>query len=312
MAASVKNRLLNLSRQHGRGFDILLVRFALERLLFRLSQSPHRDNYVLKGGMLVTQWLDHDNRETRDIDFLGFGPDDEAATKAVFVEIMRVEVEDGLVFDIDALAASAIREEMEYGGIRLKTCAYLERTRIPVTLDIGFGDALADATQSIDYPSLLGMEQPNIRSYPPEAVIAEKLQAVVVLGLTNGRMKDFYDLWAVPKALPIEEAALDAAIAATFRRRGTPIPHDRPVGLSAAMAEDAAAQQRWKAYIASLELPPVGLGLVVDEIWANLGPSCVRLINAGATHAQWIADKAKSVRSPVGDPSFADPDRRTH
>lgn len=280
VAASVKDRLLNLARQQGRGFDVLLVRFALERLLFRLSQSPHRENYVLKGGMLVTQWLDHDNRETRDIDFLGFGPDDEAAIKAIFAEIMKIEVGDGLVFDTDAIAASAIREEMEYGGIRLKTSAYLERTRIPVTLDIGFGDALADATQNIDYPSLLGMEQPNIRSYPPEAVIAEKFQAVVALGLANGRMKDFYDLWAVPKSLPIEEAALDAAISATFGRRETPIPHDRPVGLSASMAEDAAAQQRWKAYMASLELPPVELGQVIDEIWANLEPSCTRLMKA--------------------------------
>lgn len=260
IAASVKSRLLTMAREQGRVFDILLVRFALERLLFRLSRSAHRDNYVLKGGMLVTQWLEHDNRETRDIDFLGFGPDDEAVIKAIFAEIMTIEVGDGLVFDIDALAASAIREEMEYGGIRLKTCAYLERTRIPVTLDIGFGDALADATQSIDYPSLLGMEQPNIRSYPPEAVIAEKFQAVVALGLANGRMKDFHDLWAVPKSLVIEEAALDAAIAATFERRETPIPHDRPIGLSATMAEDAAAQQRWKAYVASLELRPVDLG----------------------------------------------------
>ena len=280
IAASVKARLLAIAREQGRVFDILLVRFALERLLFRLSRSTHRDNYVLKGGMLVTQWLEHDNRETRDIDFLGFGPDDEAAIKVIFAEIMKIEAGDGLVFDIDALAASAIREEMEYGGIRLKTCAYLERTRIPVTLDIGFGDALADATQTIDYPSLLDMERPSIRSYPPEAVIAEKFQAVVALGLANGRMKDFHDLWAVPRSLPIEEESLDAAIAVTFERRETPIPQERPVGLSIAMAEDTAARQRWKAYMASLELPPVEFGQVIDEIWAMLAPSCTRLAKA--------------------------------
>lgn len=277
IAASVKARLLAMAREQGRVFDILLVRFALERLLFRLSRSAHRDNYVLKGGMLVTQWLEHDNRETRDIDFLGFGPDDQDAIKAIFAEIMSIEAGDGLVFDVDALAASAIREEMEYGGIRLKTNACLERTRIPVTLDIGFGDALADATQNIDYPSLLGMERPSIRIYPPEAVIAEKFQAVVALGLVNGRMKDFHDLWAVPRSLPVRKEALDAAIAATFARRETPVPQERPVGLSVAMAEDAAAQQRWKAYLASLELPPIELGQVIDEIWAGLEPSCARL-----------------------------------
>ncbi len=280
MAASVKARLLNMAREEGRAFDLLLVRFALERLLFRLSLSSHRDNYVLKGGMLVTQWLEHNNRETRDIDFLGFGPPDEAAITAVFAEIMTIETGDGLVFDVDALAASPIREEMEYGGIRLKTSAYLERSRIPVTLDVGFGDALADATRTIDYPSLLDMQQPKIRSYPPETVIAEKFQALVALGLVNGRMKDFYDLWAVPRSLAIEQDALDAAIAATFERRETPIPQERPVGLSVAMAEDPAARQRWKTYLASLEQPHLELGEVIDDIWTSLECSCARLAKA--------------------------------
>lgn len=277
IAASVKARLLTIARQQGRAFDLLLLRFTLERLLFRLSRSQYRDDYVLKGGMLVTQWLGHDNRETRDIDFLGFGADDEQALTAAFTDIMKFDAGDGIVFDVDALRASPIREETEYGGIRLKTSAYLERSRIPVTLDIGFGDALTNATQMIEYPSLLGMEQPRIRSYPPETVMAEKFQAIVVLGLANGRMKDFYDLWAVPKSLPISADALDAAIAATFARRRTPIPSERPVGLSAAMAEDRAAQQRWKAYIASMELPFLPLGEVIDDIWGMLEPSCRRL-----------------------------------
>lgn len=280
IAASVKARLLTMARQQGRTFDLLLLRFTLERLLFRLSRSRYRDDYVLKGGMLVTHWLEHDNRETRDIDFLGFGADDEQAITAAFADIMKIDAGDGIVFDVDALRASPIREETEYGGIRLKTSAYLERSRVPVTLDIGFGDALADARQTIEFPSLLGMEQPHIRSYPPETVMAEKFQAIVVLGLANGRMKDFYDLWAVPKSLPISADALDAAIAATFARRQTPIPSERPVGLSAAMAEDRAAQQRWAAYTASIELPSVQLGEVIDEIWATLEPSCRRL---GAT-----------------------------
>lgn len=277
MAASVKARLLNLARAQGRGFDVILVRFALERLLFRLSRTQYRDSYILKGGMLVSQWLDHDNRETRDIDFLGFGPDSPDAVKAIFAEIMSIDAEDGLVFDIGALTALTIREEMEYGGIRLRTSAYLERTRVPVTLDIGFGDALADASQHIQYPSILGMERPDIRSYPPAAVMAEKFQAVVALGLANGRMKDFYDLWAVPQTLPLDDAELDAALATTFARRSTPIPIERPIGLSLDMAEDPAAQQRWRAYVASLDLPNVALGEVLGEIWATFSVSCARL-----------------------------------
>lgn len=280
MAASVKQRLLNMARAQGRGFDILLVRYTLERLLFRLSQSAHRDSYILKGGMLVTQWLDHDNRETRDADFLGFGEDDAETIKAIFAEIMAIAGDDGLDFDTGTLTATAIREEMEYGGIRLKTNAYLERTRIPVTLDIAFGDALADSSQTIDYPSLLDMERPHIRAYPPAQVIAEKFQAVIALGLANGRMKDFYDLWAVPKAMLVDEQMLDAAIAATFERRGTPIPNEMPTGLSAAMAEDAAAQRRWRAYVESLDLPVPDFNEVLDDIWTLLAPSCTRLRQA--------------------------------
>ena len=279
IAASVKGRLLNMARAQGRNFDILLVRFTLERLLFRLSRSTYRDNYILKGGMLVTQWLDHDNRETRDADFLGFGDGDgDAETiEAIFAEIMAINGDDGLNFDTGELTATAIREEMEYGGIRLKTNAYLERTRVPVTLDIAFGDALDDAGQTIDYPSLLEMDRPNIRAYPPAQVIAEKFQAVVALGLANGRMKDFYDLWAIPAAMPVDSSALDAAIAATFERRATPVPIDRPVGLSEAMAEDVAAQQRWRAYIRSLDIPVPEFAEVLDDIWTLLAPCCVRV-----------------------------------
>lgn len=277
IAASVKQRLLNISREQGRGFDILLVRFALERLLLRLSKSQFRDRFILKGGMLVTQWFDHDNRETRDIDFLGFGSDEPEAVRSIFAEIMQIESDDGLVFDIDAITATPIREAMDYGGIRLRTAAYLEKTRVPVVLDIGFGDALADLGQTIDYPSILGMDRPNIRSYPPASVIAEKFQAVVALGLANGRMKDFYDLWAVPRALEIEDAALDAAIAATFERRGMPVPTERPAGLSEAMAQDPTAQQRWRVYVKSLDLPAADFQSVLDEIWEMLGTSCGRL-----------------------------------
>lgn len=177
MAKSVKDRLLNIARQEGRVFDVVLVRFALERLLYRLSVSEHRDRFVLKGGMLVTVWVENDNRVTRDADFLGYGDPDPERLAADFWEIMAIESDDGLVFDLNALAATAIREEMEYGGTRLKTAAYLEKTRIPVTIDIGFGDAMADATQHLDYPTLLDMPAPHAR----EPVRAHHCVAVIRL-----------------------------------------------------------------------------------------------------------------------------------
>lgn len=277
MAKSVKDRLLIIARKEGRAFDVLLVRFALERLLYRLSVSAHRDRFVLKGGMLVTVWVADDNRVTRDADFLGHGDSDPDHLVADFREIMAIESEDGLVFDIDALAATAIREEMEYGGVRLKTAAYLEKTRIPVTIDIGFGDAMADATQRLDYPTLLDLPVPQVRSYPPATVIAEKFQAMVALGVLNGRMKDYYDLWAIPRAIDISDDDLDAAIRATFERRRTPVPNERPPGLSAEMVGDEGKQRQWRAYAASLELDNVSLESIIEAVWDLVGPSCARI-----------------------------------
>ncbi len=281
MAKSVKDRLLNIARQEGRVFDVLLVRFALERLLYRLSVSQHRERFVLKGGMLVTVWVEDDNRVTRDADFLGHGDPDPERLAADFREIMAIESDDGLVFDLDALAATAIREEMEYGGTRLKTSAYLEKTRIPVTIDIGFGDAMADATQQLDYPTLLDLPAPNVRAYPPATVIAEKFQAMVALGVLNGRMKDYYDLWAIPRALTIAADDLDAAITATFERRQTAIPTERPPGLSAEMVDDETKQRQWRAYAASVELENVSLESIIDKVWGLVGPSCARIVAAG-------------------------------
>ena len=278
LAKSVKDRLLNLARAEGKVFDVVLVRFALERLLYRLSLSAHRDRFVLKGGMLVTIWLADDNRVTRDADFLGHGDADADRLVADFREIMSVDVDDGLVFDVDHLSATAIREEMEYGGTRLKTVAYLEKTRIPITIDIGFGDAMADPTRQLDYPTLLDLPAPHIRTYPPATVIAEKFQAIVALGIANGRMKDFYDLWAIPRSIDVPDEELDAALAATFERRETAVPTERPVGLSPEMADDPNKQRQWNAYAASIELENVELQEVVDAIWALIGPACERLV----------------------------------
>jgi hypothetical protein len=192
--------------------------------------SEYRERFILKGGLLVTIWIGDDNRVTRDADFLGFGDSDESSLKTVFTEIMTINADDGLVFDLEALMATPIREEMEYGGVRLKTSAFLAKTRIPVTIDIGFGDAVAlGQIQTITIPTLLDSPVPKIRAYPPAAVIAEKFHAIVALGVINGRMKDYHDLWVVPTMIPFSGTDLDAALAATFARRQTDIPnHDLP------------------------------------------------------------------------------------
>jgi predicted nucleotidyltransferase component of viral defense system len=273
-AASIKQKLLTLARGQGRAYDVVLVRYALERILYRLSISHHRDKFILKGGMLVTIWLEDSNRETRDADFLGFGEANQDNLKTTFSEILAITADDGLEFDSAGLTAAAIREDMDYGGVRLRTIALLEKSRIPITIDIGFGDALAPAALSLAYPSLLGMETPKLQSYPPALVVAEKFQAMVALGVTNGRMKDYFDIWAIAQTIVISDADLDAAIGATFARRKTEIPAECPPGLSDQMA---ARQAQWRAYAQSISLANIEFEDVVAAIWAFVAPACARL-----------------------------------
>lgn len=274
IAASIRQRLLNLSRETGQDFNIVLVTYGLERLIYRLSVSAYRDRFVLKGGMLVSLWTTNDARFTRDVDFLGFGDPDADAQRTIFTEILGIDDADGLEFDVENLSASAIREDGIYGGVRLKTTAYLAKTEIPVMIDVGFGDAVDASRNTIEFPSLIGLPTATIRSYSPESVIAEKFQALVALGLVNGRMKDFYDLWAIPKAQTLRESDLAEAISATFKCRGTEIPRGRPDGLSEAFTTDADKMVQWQAYAGSIGLVGITLSEVAEEIWERLGPLC--------------------------------------
>ena len=270
LAASVRQRLRNLARSEGRDFQTLLVAFGLERLIFRLSQSAHRDKFVLKGGMLVTLWTVDPGRFTRDVDFLVFSAADDAALTSILAEILSLDAGDGLKFSIDTITTRDIGEDQVYGGKRARTVAHLGKTRIPITMDFGFGDALSDPQYEIEYGSLLDFEPASIRACSPATVIAEKFQAVVALGLINGRMKDFYDLWAIPKAIEIDQADLRAAITATFERRNTPIPCQTPPGLSSAFAADPAKARQWLTYAEGTALRGAPLARVVADIWRYL------------------------------------------
>ncbi len=274
IAASVRQRLLNLTRRDQRIFDVVLVTFALERLIYRLAMSPYRDKFVLKGGMLVTMWTADPGRFTRDIDFLAFDQHDQEKLKSVFADILSIDGGDGLSFDVARLQASPIREEQIYGGVRLKTKAFLDKTQIPITIDVGFGDALGDPAFQIEYASLLEFDPVTIRAYSPATVIAEKFQAVVALGAINSRMKDYYDLWAVPNSVSIEPANLARTIKATFTRRSTEIPGQRPEGLSTHFTDNPVKTAQWAAFSESTNLEEVSLKTVTDEIWSWLQPIC--------------------------------------
>lgn len=270
VGASVRQRLLNLAHARGQPMELLLTRYALERLLHRLSLSPHRERFVLKGAMLLATWFDEPHRATRDVDLLGFGDAAEDALLVTFREIMAVEVDDGVSFDLKGLRIEAIREEVEYGGSRLRTTAALAGARIPITVDIGFGDAVEPGVEDIDLPVLLDMPSPRLRAYPPETVIAEKFHAMVALGRANSRMKDYYDVWMLTSAFELEPERMRKAIAATFARRSTLVPAVVPDGLSDDFAADPGKQRQWDAFASNLAGSVPEFQQVVHELQAQL------------------------------------------
>ena len=272
IGASVRARLLNLAKERNQPFELLLVRYTLERLLYRLSKSNHRDKFVLKGAMLMRHWLDDPHRPTRDLDLLGFGDSDPELTLKIFREICAVEADDAVVFDADALAVDQVRDESGYGGLRLKTYATVDGARVRVVIDIGYGDATEPGLDEIELPVLLDQPAPNLRAYPPETVIAEKFQAMVALGLANTRLKDFYDIWILAKPHEFKDDRLAQAIAATFARRKTEIPTERPDGLTPAFAYDPTKQRQWAGFVEELAVNPGTLADVIEDVAAFLMP----------------------------------------
>ncbi len=276
IGASVRARLLKLSKANGQSFDLVLTRFALERLLFRLSQSPHADRFVLKGAMLMMSWFDDPHRGTRDLDLLGFGDPSEDAMLATFRDVLSQEVEDGVVFDADTLRVDRIREELDYGGLRMRAIASVGGARINLTIDIGFGDALEPGVEVVDYPAMLDLPAPRLRAYARETVIAEKFQAMVGLGRANSRMKDFYDIWILSRSFSFDDDRLAQAIDATFARRETAIPTELPDALTPAFAADEQKQQQWRAFVEGLSISPGKLDDVVEELSVFLMPHAAR------------------------------------
>jgi predicted nucleotidyltransferase component of viral defense system len=272
IGASVRARLLNLAKKRNQPFDLLLTRYTLERLLYRLSSSPYRDRFVLKGAMLMTNWMDDPHRPTRDLDLLAFGDSDPEAILDVFREICGIKADDAVVFDISALTVDRVRDELEYGGLRIKTNATVDGARVRVLVDIGFGDAVEPGLTEIELSVLLDQPAPRLRAYPHETVIAEKFQAMVMLGRANSRMKDFYDIWILARSHEFYGDRLARAIAATFTRRKTEIPSERPDALTAAFAEDATKQQQWNAFLEDVAVNPGSLAEVTEDLATFLMP----------------------------------------
>jgi len=252
VAASVRQRLLNRSRETGEDYNLLLTRFGNERLLYRIGASPHAERFVLKGALLFAAWTGTPHRPTRDLDLLGRGdPSPAAVANLIRAACERPpEQDDGLRFDAAAIVAHEIREAQEYGGVRVAVPATLGNARVPLRVDVGFGDVVTPPPRPLTYPTLLpNLPPPVLAAYPPETVVAEKVQAMVELGMANTRLKDFFDVWLLLRDFDLDDASLTAAIHATFARRRTPLPVESPVAFSDAFAADDVKRQQWAAFV---------------------------------------------------------------
>jgi hypothetical protein len=290
IGASVRARLLRLSTERREDFHLLLTRYANERLLHRLTLSPYAGQFVLKGAALFTLWTGRAHRATRDIDLLGYGDPSEARMRAVFEEILKLDVpDDGVVFDLASLDVGPIREDQEYGGVRVSLTAAVTSARVRLQIDVGFGDAITPAPELVEFPALLDFPAPTLRAYPREAVVAEKLEAIVKLGMANSRMKDFFDIAILSRTFDFDGDLLVRALRATFERRGTELPNGPPVALSPAFVSDATKLTQWTAFLrksgATSDAEP--LRSVVDAIRAFLQAPMKVAANLQAWGAHW-------------------------
>ena len=274
IGASVRMRLKSISTKNKQNHQLVLTRYANERLLYRLSKSEHADSFVLKGAVLLMTWLDVPFRGSRDIDFLGCGDSNSEAVLAIFKGIFAKNEEDGVCFDAEGAVINDIREHNEYDGLRIKTTANIDGAQISISIDVGFGDAMVSEPQTLELQALLpDMPTAKLLSYDRETVIAEKFHAMVNFGLSNSRLRDYYDVWLLSESFEFNEVQLARAIVATFKRRKTVIPTEMPEALTAAFGEDKDKQQKWNAFILDVSPDPGPLQCVIEKIKKFLIPA---------------------------------------
>jgi hypothetical protein len=274
IAASVRQRLLNQARTANRPFQEVLQYFAMERFLYRLSQSPHAKKFILKGALMFAVWKGPVSRPTKDIDFLGRMDNSVDAVVPIIRDVCNQAVEpDGLVFDADSVAGTLIREDADYSGVRVTFRATIENARIPMQIDVGFGDVVTPAARRTDYPTILELPAPTLLAYNRETMVAEKFEAMVKLGELNSRMKDFFDIWLVSRQFDFDGVALANAVSRTFANRGTAIEL-LPIALSDEFGNNPAKRAQWAGFVRKFKLNnlPSNLTEIVEELGVFLSP----------------------------------------
>lgn len=302
LVASVRQRLLNLSKERKEEFTLTLTRYAVERLLFRITRSEYGQQFVLKGAMLFSVWAGRPLRPTRDLDLLGHGIGSREELRRIFGSICSVQTEpDGLDFDPSTIRIEEIREDQEYQGQRVRLVAMLGNARIPVQVDVGFGDTIVPPPEEVKYPTLLGFPAPLVRAYPREAMVAEKLQAMVGLGVTNSRMKDFFDIAVLARTFAFEGGRLARAIQATFDRRKTSLPLKVPPALVDEFAQDPLKRTQWEVFLRKGGVDPSGerLEAAVRSIRGFVMPAVRAVAHRKEFHATWPPGGPWRTNSPA-------------
>lgn len=287
LAASVHQRLLNIAKDTRRPFNEVLQYFAMERFLYRIAQSEHAGSIILKGALLFRVWEIPDSRATRDIDLLAYTDNSPTNLAHIVEQLCAIPVDDdGLRFDPDSVEGRTIKEGADYEGVRIRFHSYLGNARIPMQIDVGFGDAVHPSAVSADYPTILDFPPPNLRIYPRETVIAEKTEAMIKLGTLNSRAKDFYDIWRMSQQFEFDLHQLYESVAATFERRETNIDSFETVFSDLANSENL--QIQWTAFIRKSKLTApdlfpdvlVVIGNFLSPVFASKGTH---------EHLRWIA-----------------------
>lgn len=268
---SVKARLKNKALAEGKDLSLVLTRYALERFLYRLSISKHVDNFLLKGALLFDLWFDVPLRATRDIDLLGFGLEDASYLIQVFHDLCAIEFDDGVRFDSTTIKTQEIRKESNYTGIRITLHSFIDSARCIVQVDIGYGDAVTPGPEFAQYPIILAeFPAPNLRVYPRYTVVAEKLEAIISLGMANSRLKDYFDIWVLLNNSELEKGILSKALMATLGRRKTQMPAALPLGLSEEFANDPRKNTQWLAFANKNKLSNIELPVLVRDLRVKL------------------------------------------
>ena len=290
VGASVRARLLNRARETQQDFSLVLTRYAIERLLYRISISNHADQFLLKGALLFDLWFDIPHRPTRDADFLGIGSAELPHIEGVFKEICAIETHDGVAFQPGTVQAVEIRKEANYAGVRVMLLGLIDSARCQIQIDIGFGDAVTPGPEDALYPVMLSeFAAPKLRVYPRYTVVAEKFEALSALGIANSRMKDYFDLWVLARHTDFDGDVLRQAVQATFDRRKTTLTGQAPFGLTDAFAQDAQKQMQWQAFLKKNRLE----ALALDDVIAALAIFLLPVIEAASANtvlpARWQA-----------------------